>query len=234
MIPMHLLLFDIDGTLLHTNGLSKALFTRALSETAGVAIEWSYAQYFGQPDRHLARDLLARAGLSELEIQAALPRAFTRIGDLWSVEGPAAEMVVYPGVRRLLADLARRRDVLLGQLTANARPAARGKLRAAGLDEARFPLGADGDEADERDDLPALALARAAAYLGRPLLASDVVIIGDSPADIRCARAIGARSVAVATGRHTLADLAAYHPDALLPDLTDRRQTLTALFPPRP
>lgn len=223
-----LLLFDIDGTLLHTNGLSKDLFCQALGETFGVEISWSYAHYHGEPDRHLARDLLRRAGIDEKTALKLLPQAFARVGQLWDEQGHTADMVVYPGIRHLLERLSIKEQVMMGQVTANARSAAVGKLRAAKLDSTLFKIGAYGDEADKRADLPPLAMSRAAGLRGHPFSTAEVVIIGDSPADILCAQANGLRSVAVATGRHSTAALASYNPDALLPDLADHHLAFQA------
>ena len=77
----------------------------------------------------------------------------------------------------------------------------------------------DGSDAEARDELPPVALARAASRYGRAFAAARAVVIGDTPADIRCARAAGTRVVAVATGRHGVEELAAHRPDAVLPDL---------------
>jgi phosphoglycolate phosphatase len=110
--------------------------------------------------------------------------------------------------------------VLLGIVTGNVSLTAPVKLRAAGFDPAWFPIGAYGSEALERNDLPALALERACRFCGHHLTPTDVTIIGDTEADIACARAIGARAVAVTTGFTSREALAAAQPDHLLDDLS--------------
>lgn len=226
---MYLLLFDIDGTLLHTNGLSKTLFCRALGETFGVEVPWTGAVYDGRPDRRLALDLLIGAGIGEEAARGGLGAAFTRLGQLWTDEGHGVDMTIYPGVLDLLAALTQDDRVLLGQVTANVRPAALGKLRAAGIDTATFPVGAYGDEAESRAELPPKAIQRGGIFAGRQFVDSEVIVIGDSPADIRCARAAGVRCLAVATGRHRPADLAPHRPDFLLDNLADTDRVLTIL-----
>jgi phosphoglycolate phosphatase-like HAD superfamily hydrolase len=94
------------------------------------------------------------------------------------------------------------------------------KLRAAGYDPAWFPVGAYGHEAMERNHLPPLALARAVEHYRQPIQPEQVMIIGDTPADVACARALGAKAVAVGTGFCERADLVACNPDYLIDDLS--------------
>ena len=91
-------------------------------------------------------------------------------------------------------------------------------------------IGGFGDHSHERNDLPPLALDVAARVLGAPVSAADTIIIGDTPHDIACARACGARTIAVATGRYSVDQLRANDPDLLLPDLTDRDTILNFLL----
>ena len=112
-------------------------------------------------------------------------------------------------------------------------PAAHLKLRLVGLgDFFRLP-GAFGEDSHDRRDLPAVARERISRHLGHDLGPDQLIVIGDTPNDIACARHFGARAVAVATGRgYTVSDLAAHAPDAVLPDLTDTDlflRTLAAL-----
>src|SRR5262249_51871990 len=95
------------------------------------------------------------------------------------------------------------------------------KLRAAGFDPAWFPVGAYGHEARERDLLPAMAMARASDHYGYPFTPGDVIVVGDTLADIDCARALGAMAVVVGTGFEANEDLIAAKPDYFLNDLTE-------------
>ncbi len=128
---------------------------------------------------------------------------------------------VLPGVLDLLAALERDPRVVLGLLTGNYPEVARQKLHSAGLDPERFPVGAFGSDGATRRDLPVAALRRYAERAGAALPPSRVVIAGDTPRDVDCARMNGCRSLAVATGSSSVADLAAAGADLAVPDLRD-------------
>jgi phosphoglycolate phosphatase-like HAD superfamily hydrolase len=135
-----------------------------------------------------------------------------------------------PGVPALLDSLESETGALLGLLTGNVERGARLKLRAAGLDPARFKVGAFGSDHARRRELPAIAARRAAAHFGRVPDGADVVIIGDTPDDVSCAAAIGARTVAVATGGYSVAELALTEADAVFADFTDLGRALEAIL----
>jgi phosphoglycolate phosphatase-like HAD superfamily hydrolase len=156
------------------------------------------------------RDEIGRR-LAEYEV--ALTRHMTHIL-------PTRQITTLPGALEAVHTLRGRHEVVLGIVTGNLPATAHLKLRAAGFDPAWFPVGAYGSEAVERDDLPPLALARAIAHAGRTIAPHEVWVVGDTVADIQCARALGARVVAVATGFSTREELIAAQPDVLLDDLT--------------
>jgi phosphoglycolate phosphatase-like HAD superfamily hydrolase len=135
-------------------------------------------------------------------------------------------------VPALLDALARRDDVTLGLLTGNIRQTAPLKLAAAGIDPDQFVAGAYGSDSLERDELFAVALGRVRQSTGRLFAARDVVIIGDTPADVGCARCGGALAVAVATGPYPADHLRAHEPDYLFSDLTQTHEVLQALLGP--
>jgi phosphoglycolate phosphatase len=127
---------------------------------------------------------------------------------------------VLPGVVPLLDTLQRDPGTILALLTGNLPDAARLKLSAFGLWH-YFATGAFGDDAPDRNGLVPVAASRAAA-LGYPMIPPQrTVVIGDTPHDVTCARAAGARSVGVATGRSSMDELAAAGADVVLPDLGD-------------
>ena len=119
---------------------------------------------------------------------------------------------------------------MLGLLTGNMAEGAALKLRAAGLDPARFRVGAYGSDSARRPELPPIAARRAEPYFGRVPSGSEVVIIGDTPADIACGACISARAVGVATGAYSVADLAACGPHAVFHDLSDTDRVLEAIL----
>src|SRR6185312_15392472 len=120
--------------------------------------------------------------------------------------------------------------VVLGLLTGNVAEGAALKLRSGGLDPSRFLVGAYGSDAGHRPDLPAIATRRAASLFGREPAGSEVVIIGDTPADITCGACINARALAVATGSYSVADLAACAPHAVFEDFRDTDRVLQAIL----
>ena len=125
----------------------------------------------------------------------------------------------------LLEYLMPRERVLLGLLTGNVRAGARIKLGHFGLWD-YFRCGGFGDHTFDRDDVARAAFQDVQAHLGKDVDPADVWVIGDTPLDVRCARAIGAKVVAVATGWHPLGELAGCRPDVLLADLTHAAELL--------
>lgn len=215
---MPVLLFDIDGTLVRAGGAGKAAMEAALRTAFGVTEVRNGVPYAGRTDRAIARDLLEVHGLEPC------PTNQRRLYEAYLDHLPASLQVhrgrVCPGITDLLAALHARPRVILGLLTGNIRTGARHKLAHFGLWD-YFVCGGFGDDHYDRDDVARSALAAVRSYLGRDVSPTDVWVIGDTPLDIRCARAIGARAVAVATGWHTLDELRACAPDFALSDLAD-------------
>lgn len=211
-------LFDIDGTLLNSGGAGQHAMERALAEVFGVTGPYTDIPAAGRTDRAITTDLFAHHGLVPGEADwdrflraylGYLPESLT-----------AMNGAVLPGVAALLEQLSRREEVALGLLTGNLREGALLKLRHYALDH-HFPFGGYGDDHHDRDDVARSAWAAAAAYLCAELNAERVWVIGDTPADVRCARAIGARAMAVATGLFRAADLESSRPDALYESFAD-------------
>jgi phosphoglycolate phosphatase-like HAD superfamily hydrolase len=228
---MHLVLFDIDGTLLWSDGAGKRAFGAALVEMFG-PIEYGDYRFDGKTDRQIGRELLRRAGHGDAAIDAGMPRLMERY-----LEGLRAEVAdaahhahLFPGVPELLDALEARSDVVLGLLTGNLAEGAAIKLRAAGLDPERFRVGAFGSDHEHRPELPAIAQRRALESLGLHFPGDRMIVIGDTPADVECGRGLGARAIAVATGRYSVEELAAHAPAAVFPDLSDTAAVLRAIL----
>ena len=120
---------------------------------------------------------------------------------------PGARATAIAGAERAVRRFAEA-GVPVGLLTGNLEPLAYLKVEAVGLERALFPFGAYGSDDEDRNSLPAIAAARAARRLGRDVPHGELVVIGDTPLDVACARAAGARAVAVTTGRFSRDDLA--------------------------
>jgi phosphoglycolate phosphatase-like HAD superfamily hydrolase len=143
---------------------------------------------------------------------------------------PETRTIVYPGVLPLLELLEARGDALLGLLTGNVADGARLKLRAAGIAPDRFRVGAYGSDHADRACLPAIAAERAAALLSRVPRGDEIVILGDTPSDMTCGRAVGARAIGVATGSFSVGDLTAAGAFAAFPDFADPYQVVQAIY----
>jgi phosphoglycolate phosphatase-like HAD superfamily hydrolase len=225
-----LILFDIDGTLLSTNGAARRAFHRALLQVYGTAGPIDTHQFDGKTDPQIARELLTHAGLSQTRIDAALPQLFEcYLAEMAAeVARPGHTTSVYPGVHAMLTALVERTDVLVGLLTGNIAEGAALKLRSVGL-EHYFGLGAYGSDSEERSDLPAIAVQRAFEKTGIGFQGKDVVIIGDTPHDVSCGRTLGVFALAVCTGRHSRERLLAEGADLVLDDLSDTTRVLDIL-----
>ena len=225
-----LLLFDIDGTL-SVGGPGKAAFGAALQSTYGTTGPLANHDFAGKTDPLLLRELLTAAGRSARDIEAGLPRFWQLYVAELEARIDAEPVTVLPGVQDLIGALAARKDVFLGLVTGNVEHGARLKLLSAGLWQ-HFPIGGFGSDHESRNELPQFALERAAAHWKRPFRGRDAVVIGDTPRDVECGRAIGAATVAVATGRFSEAELHATDADRVLPDLADTRAVIDVLTAP--
>jgi phosphoglycolate phosphatase-like HAD superfamily hydrolase len=222
-----LILFDVDGTLLTTNGQATAAMRTAYRRIYGVTVNFDGTPTDGKTELCLAYQLLSAVGLSREQVRRGLPAYWHDYElELRRTLRPE-EITVFPGVRELLRRLAGRRDALLGLLTGNIEPVARLKLEAAGL--TGFTCGAFGQHHERREALPAVALEAAERLSGTRFSGRAVNIVGDTPNDIACGRHLGVTAVAVATGKFDLAALAAHHPHHLFSDLSDTDAVLTAV-----
>ncbi len=222
-----LLLFDIDGTLT-VGGPGKAAFGAALHDVYGTTGPLANHDFAGKTDPLLLRELLTAAGCGAGEIEAGLRRFWRRYDAELEARIDAEPVTVLPGVHDLIDALAARDDVFLGLVTGNVEAGARLKLQSAGLWH-HFPVGAFGSDHESRNELPPVALERAAAHWGRPFRGGDAVVIGDTPRDVECGNQVGAATVAVATGRFSERALRATGADRVLTDLADTRAAIELL-----
>jgi phosphoglycolate phosphatase-like HAD superfamily hydrolase len=186
----------------------------------------------GMTDLQIFAEALEGEGFTAEQVRARLPELIELF--VAGMERMAAEgelFLALPGAREALEALEREPRYLNSLLTGNVEPAARLKLRSVGLEHFFSSLpGAFGELSHDRRDLPAVARERISRRLGRDLSPEQLVVVGDTPNDIACARHFGARAVAVATGRsHSTDELHRHNPDAVLPDLADTSLLLRTL-----
>jgi len=198
--PMaRLVLFDIDGTILRDDGAAREAFGIALLETYGHERSLRRYDFSGLTDPQITHIVLGDAGFAAAEVEAKLPALWEVYLREMRARISAARVRLMPGVVALLEQLAREENVVLGLLTGNIEPGARIKLGAHELNR-YFPFGAFGSDSAVRAELPPIAIRRAVERIGASVTPGDVVIIGDSIHDVRCAVPHGATSIAVPTG----------------------------------
>ena len=215
---IRLVLFDIDGTLIRTHGAGMRAFELALGSEFGVRNGAAGIKFSGRTDPSIVRDAFTVHGI------APTREHFARFFDAYvfwldavlnESVGSACEGVVefIEGLSRL------RRPPRIGLLTGNIRLGAEIKLRHYNL-WGHYTMGAFGDEHEERNELARIALQRGRRLLGPKLKGEEVLVVGDTPLDIACANAIGARMLAVATGGSTCEELRQHRPAWVVEDLS--------------
>lgn len=198
------LLFDIDGTLLQSHGVGRRSIEAAIVEIFGRPFDTSDISFSGKTDTQIFREILeaaAEAGFAVSEVEATASRFGATYHTHMERNLPDARVEGLPGAVDLVHRLGAE-GVPLGLLTGNLQPLAYAKVRHLGLGPAEFPFGSFGSDHADRNALPAIAAGRASDHLGREITGEDLVVIGDTPRDIECARAVGATAVAVATGHY--------------------------------
>jgi phosphoglycolate phosphatase-like HAD superfamily hydrolase len=203
----------------------KALNT-ALATVFGKSGSFDGIDFAGRTDRLIIRQIFGRFGIEHT--QANIDRYVDGYVALLPETLAANHARILPGVSGILADAAGRPGVSQGLLTGNLRRGAEAKLGFHDL-WGYFPVGAFADDGEMRNELGPFALSRARSHWGVPFQPEEVWIVGDTPHDIACARAFGARALAVATGLTSAADLAKHRPDGVLEDLADPQAFWNAL-----
>lgn len=227
-----LILFDIDLTLLTTDGSGMRAMLQAGRALHGPGFNAEGVSFAGRLDPLIIGDMFAASGVPDTpDHRLAFRREYVR--HLGTILAASTSRRTLPGVVALLDALDAARDahgLTLGLLTGNFEESGTLKLRACGLDPSRFAVRAWGDDSPRtpprREDLVPVAMHRDERLRRRRLEPSRVVVIGDTPHDVRCALAHGCRSLAVATGRSGLDDLRAAGAHLAVPDLTDTRTIL--------
>src|SRR5262245_26104691 len=216
VVTQHVILFDIDGTLVLTGGAGGRAMARAFEELAGVPDAFRDIPMPGRTDSWILSDAAVVHGIDRAALARFRDVYLTHL--LVELEQPGPKKGIMPGVRRLLDRLEERPDVSRAPLTGNFEEAARAKLEHFDLWR-YFRCGAFGDDAPDRNRLLPRALARIRECGGPAASAGETTVVGDTPLDIACAAVAGARSVAVATGGYDVDALRAAGADVVFADL---------------
>jgi len=211
-------LFDIDGTLIHTRGVGVHAFGRTLEFEFNQPDVSHRIRFGGRTDTSLVREVFHHANIEHnCENVSRFFDAYVFWLDYLLTESNQGGAC--PGTRDLLAALRTLpTPPVVGLLTGNIRLGAEIKLRHFNLWQP-FEMGAFGDDDEDRNRIADLALARGRKVLGDTLSGEEVLVVGDTPRDIECGRAIGAQVLAVATGGAKHAELESHQPDWLVPTL---------------
>jgi len=214
--PRKLLLWDIDGTILHTGKAGETALGYAMQKLHGVSRGLQGLEIAGRTDKWIVEQLLARDGFphGEREIARFLDVYVEQLAE----ELPRRQGGLHPGISGILEEAHRRPDLVQGLLTGNIEKGARLKLSRYGVNH-YFEFGAFADDSSIRNELGPHAKRRARDRHGEEFPPERIYIIGDTPHDVACARAIGAKAIAVATGGFSFGQLEACGADAVFADL---------------
>ena len=225
-----LILFDIDGTLLLSGRAGLRAMTRAFAVTFGIADGFKDQSFGGRTDSFLVSRALQVAGLPDtVQNHARFRQAYVPLLEEEIQQPGAGHKGLMPGARALVEALVDHDHLHVALLTGNYRSTAEIKLRHFDLWDF-FEWGAFSDDAADRNALVPIARQRAETYDVPPEALDRVIVIGDTPYDVECARVAGAQSIAVATGAHSVDELRAAGADIVLADLSDTESVVALLI----
>jgi phosphoglycolate phosphatase len=213
-----LLLFDIDGTLLTSGGAGENALRLGFRDRFGIDDDLTKVEIAGRTDSGIARQMLAAHGFPATAENLA--KFFDGYLHYLALELPIQKGALLPGMLPLLDALQKREDIVLALLTGNLERGAELKLTHYGVWH-YFEFGAFADDHYDRNSLGPFARARAQERHGVEFPPERIFVLGDTPHDIACARAIGAKAIAIATGKYSYADLSLHQPDVVFQNLTN-------------
>jgi phosphoglycolate phosphatase len=223
----HIVLFDIDKTLIARSTAHLRAFFLSLETVYGVTAEPNVIKHHGLTDRQIIREVLRAKGVDDTTIDGGLAGCIRVMVDKFRELNPSDDLELLPGVAVLLPELAKR-NALLGLVTGNIEEIAWEKLAQAGI-AGYFTFGGFGSDNEDRSIMAAIALQRCNAVYnltgGNP-----VALFGDTPYDMAAARAIGALAFGVATGHPSKGQLSAAGADIVFDNLADTEKVLGAVF----
>ena len=223
MLKPKLILFDIDGTILQfKHSLAKDLFTEFLTELFEFEVPASVIPSFaGMTDLQILRIIAHNLNMPHEVMMEKLPHIWDHIRSKFEANSTTETIKIMPGIIELLELFENNKEIQLGLITGNFIENAYIKLKPYNLSHL-FPFGAFGDDDENRNNLPPIAIRRANEFLNNSLFdSSNTIIIGDTDRDIECARTHGIKSVAVATGGCSAEMLNSHNPDLFFENFAD-------------
>lgn len=225
-----LILWDIDGTIIVSHGAGVRAMERGLAKRFGVKCDLSQIDWAGRTDSWITGEVFRHVGLPDTPQNSHdYLEAYLELLPIELRDGPQGQ--VLPGVMELLETLHHRKDLAQGLLTGNLKRGAELKLTHFKVWH-YFEFGAYADDSSVRNDLGPHALRRAKDRHAVDFPPDRTFIIGDTPYDIECGKVIGARTIAVATGKYTVAELAAHRPTAVFENFADTAAFLRVIDAP--
>ncbi len=214
-----LVLFDIDGTLLSVNSINRRILMDALREVYGTEGSAGTHNFAGKMDSVIIYEVLQNTGLSDGSIAEKFDKAKETYIEMFRMQAKPSDIILMQGIRELLDKLSASSAVMLGLLTGNFEGSGRHKLLMPDINH-YFSFGAFADDAASRNELPQVAVDKAYQLTGKKFSDQNIIIIGDTEHDIACARVLNAKSIAVATGTYSSAELKKHNPHILYENLT--------------
>jgi phosphoglycolate phosphatase len=222
-------LFDIDGTLVDPGGAGRRSLSKAFYQLFSVADAFANITTAGKTDIEIIKE-----GLSFHELPSGngiLTSIVSQYVRNLRIEINNTRRRIMPGVVELLDALNTIHGYWLGLLTGNIEQGARIKLGAFNLN-GYFPVGAFGDDSEDRNRLLPIAIGRLRKAENIPISYSDCIVIGDTPKDVQCSKPFGATSIVVSTGTYSYEALLETGADYVLRDLS-YAMDLVEIFPVR-
>jgi phosphoglycolate phosphatase len=225
-----LVLFDIDETMISSDGAGRRAFARVLKREYGIAEEIGQINMSGKTDPQILKEIFEFVQKGHLHTNEILESFYQHYLEVLKEEvAVSTTYIIHAGIPALLKQLELDTNAYLGLVTGNIEPGARLKLGRVSLND-YFPIGAYGSDSANRLDLPAIAVERAKEHYKQDFEKDEVVIVGDSINDILCAKHFGAKCIAVNTGKTLRADLEAHKPEYLFSDLSRTEEVTAAIY----
>lgn len=225
-----LVLFDIDETMISSDGAGRRAFARVLEREYAIPEEIGHINMSGKTDPQILKEIFEYAEKPHLHSEETLAKFYKHYLEVLKEEVQLSKTyIIHPGIPALLERLAAQDETYLALVTGNIEAGARMKLDRVKLNE-YFPIGAYGSDSADRLDLPEIAVKRANEYFDLDFSKDEVVVIGDSVNDILCAKHYGAKCIAVNTGKTARSELEKHSPEYLFNDLSQTEEVVSAIY----